>query len=237
MSYNNNKNGDEEKVFSVIMTEEEIALFSEFLEQKEYARGNVSGMNPNMVRRRVVHGKTVTRTAPGKGRSTKTVRDNSAKKLATKSGASLDTAKGEIRLKSRGMNWFTIYDEDTGISGAKRTGHFPLITKASHEGAEGKKITRPKSPSDYRNKSEMKKHINSAINQKTGILKDLHNSREGDLRWASESWPNMILMTHSGKDLKIPTRDHRGNISAYNTYNNSSGLKEYYTRRRAQKNK
>lgn len=36
MSYNN-KNRDEERVFSVTMTEEELSLFSEFLEQREYA--------------------------------------------------------------------------------------------------------------------------------------------------------------------------------------------------------
>jgi hypothetical protein len=49
------------------MSEEEIALFSEFLEQKEYARGNVAGMNPNMVRRKVVNGRTVTKVSKSTG--------------------------------------------------------------------------------------------------------------------------------------------------------------------------
>ena len=37
MNYNNRKNRDEEKVFSVLMTEEEISLFSEFLEQRQFS--------------------------------------------------------------------------------------------------------------------------------------------------------------------------------------------------------
>lgn len=36
MSYNNNKNRIEERVYSVTMTEDELRLFSEFLEQKEF---------------------------------------------------------------------------------------------------------------------------------------------------------------------------------------------------------
>lgn len=40
MDYNNNKNRDEEKVFSVTMTEEELKLFSEFLSyQKGFSEG------------------------------------------------------------------------------------------------------------------------------------------------------------------------------------------------------
>lgn len=38
MGYRMKKSGDEERVFSVLMTEEEVSLFSEFLEQREYAR-------------------------------------------------------------------------------------------------------------------------------------------------------------------------------------------------------
>lgn len=36
MDYNNNKNRDEERVFSVIMTEDELSLFSEFLKEQNH---------------------------------------------------------------------------------------------------------------------------------------------------------------------------------------------------------
>lgn len=39
------KSRDEEKVFSVTMTEEELSLFSEFLEQREYARADYRGLD------------------------------------------------------------------------------------------------------------------------------------------------------------------------------------------------
>jgi hypothetical protein len=45
MNYNNNKNGVEERVFSVTMTEEELSLFSEFLDQREFARRNYNGLD------------------------------------------------------------------------------------------------------------------------------------------------------------------------------------------------
>ena len=60
MSYDKQKkNGVEERVFSVTMTEEELSLFSEFLEQREYARGVVSKMNPNLTQNgRMIKGNT-----------------------------------------------------------------------------------------------------------------------------------------------------------------------------------
>jgi hypothetical protein len=86
------KNRIEERVYSVTMTDDELRLFSEFLEQKEYARGNVAGMNPNMVR----NGKMIA----GKAASSKQARNSSYRRSLQ--------ARGETPVKYESRNCRTV---------------------------------------------------------------------------------------------------------------------------------
>ena len=211
----------EQIYYQIDLTEEEISLFSEFLEQREYAKGKVSGMNPNMIRRRVVNGKTITRTAPGKGKSTKQVRNSIYR------GKSSSDHKRVDREISRTID-FTDY-EGNQIFNQKELGpntkqSFKVFPKNSlFEGDQPSKSIRHSSKSgiihDYNSKAvewepgsrtnnlasfneevpfsrEKSKHnINSRINRKKAIS-DYYDKRP---------------------DLTHPTKDHLGNISNYPT--------------------
>lgn len=98
MSYEMQKESEiEERVFSVTMTEDELRLFSEFLEQREYARGVVSKMNPNMVHRRVMNGKTITKITPGKGPSIKQIKEA---KIQSQAKQQVDEKISSVKAKS-----------------------------------------------------------------------------------------------------------------------------------------
>ena len=188
-----------EKLYSVEMTETELRLFSEFLEQREYARGNVSGMNPNIIRRRVVNGKTITKTAPGKGKSAKQIRESQSRSIVDRSRPQTKYTSDGFRTVespesiSKRKEWDSKYDQRlrnqkqreradlSSVEMSRSTGH--IFADPKREG------------------------IHEVIASKEGLIKGLKEN-------GSKNPDQLHLRWHKGRHIpaNVPS-DHSANLS------------------------
>ena len=243
MLKDSNRNEVNERVFSVTMTEEEISLFSEFKEeQKEFAKGNVAGMNPNMIRRRVVNGRTVTRTAPGKGPSIKEIKHreiessvrNSFPPLSEKAPAPKYESNGfktvETGASKLARESFEREKESRRLSREKEIHDKVISTKRSRRRGDrddytpiGDRIPKPLAlvgkDDVYWNPRKTKiSKSNDTYNRNIFIRRNINGAINKKSALAKKSYYNF--------ETRVP-KDHRDNLS-HHFKPSRSGIKRFY---------
>ena len=180
------------------MTEEELSLFSEFLEQKEYARGNVAGMNPNMIRRRVVNGKTVTKVSKSTGgKSAKQVIRNRAEKAVA-----ANAPKPEY--KSEGFR--TV--ETEGSKAARKDYQHNFQKNVNKEASKIRKSVRDNDKYRYRSSDKV-------VGYETGNINTVINNKQYVIDAAPTKDDGWSYFYKSGN------KDHDRNLSALRVINPS----------------
>lgn len=209
MSYDNNKNRDEEKVFSVTMTEEELSLFSEFLEQREYARGVVSKMNPRMTRNG--------RMMPGKSASTKQLRDKSSRDIVNRT-------RPETEYVSEG--WRTVESRKSIDRKKNWEEKYPFLLRNQKQGERtdvGPREIGKSGGTIVRDRKKGRSGIHEVISSKEGIIEGLKEN-------GSKSPDAFQLRMHEGRYISpnVP-KDHSNNLSSSQSSSGKSvTLRDFY---------
>lgn len=197
----------EERIYSVTMTEDELRLFSEFLEQKEYARGVVSKMNPNMVRNG--------RLTAGKASSSKQARNSSYRRALQ--------AHGEKSVKYESRNGRTVEvpgsraEFNDKVAEAKKHDRLSSRTSDINHGMPGRYV--PGWMNDIQVNAGNFRNVHDSINAKEAVAKNLVKRDHSMSRYL-------------GKDQKKQWQhDHGRNISdggSWSTAESMGGSRHHY---------